>query len=88
MVYLLSCDADNDETNVLFPALKQRSHRSEQEVFHLSVEGLLQGGEALQGAVHARRPHEETHWRKAAQMHCKKYFFLSFLSEVEVEAVQ
>jgi hypothetical protein len=35
------------------------------------VEQLLQGGEAVQGAVHAGRPHEEAHGGKATPLHCK-----------------
>jgi hypothetical protein len=63
---------DKNKT-MIFPvsALEQRPHRRQQEGLRLSVEGLLQGGEALQGPVHVGRPHEKTHRRKTSQMHCK-----------------
>ena len=55
----------------LFPASEQRPRRREQEGLRVSVARLLAGGEALQGAVHARRPHEAPHGREAAQVHGK-----------------
>ena len=61
--------SDNVCLNVLFSAPEQRPRRREQEVLRVPVAGLLPRGEALQGAVHARRPHEAPHRREAAQVH-------------------
>ena len=52
-------------------ASKQRSCGSQQEVFRLPMDRLLQRGEAVQGPIHAGGSHEKTHWGKASQMHCK-----------------
>ena len=43
----------------------------QQKVFRLSMEGMFEGGEAVQGSIHARRSHEKTHWRKATPLHGK-----------------
>ncbi len=56
------------------PSLEQRSHRRLQEVLCLRVEWLLEGGEALQGAVHARGAHEKAHGGETAQMHREFYY--------------
>ena len=63
------------QTWKFFAALEQRAHRLQQEVLRVSVEELLQGGEAFQGAVHVGRPHEKAHWRKATSLHGKLILF-------------
>ena len=41
------------------------------------MEGLFATREALQGSIHARGAHEETHWGEASQVHGKSHLVLS-----------
>ncbi len=50
-------------------AHRQRPYPREQEAFRVPVAGLFAPGEALQGAVYARRTYASPHRRKAPQVH-------------------
>ena len=56
---------------LLLLAPEHGPHRGQQEVFRLPVDRLLEGAKAVQGTVHARRSHEETHGGETSQMHRK-----------------
>ena len=57
----------------------RRAHPEPQKELRVPVGGLHQGGEAIQGPVHAGRSHQEAHWGEAAQVHGR--FFVGCRAE-------
>lgn len=67
---------ENQSEHLFFiVAYKYRSHTSQQEDVHLSLEGMQSGGETVQGSVHVGGAHEAPHRGETSQVHSMLYFY-------------